>query len=254
MIKHGYDTKANFENEKFSNNAWYLAIKDNKINHIGTFLNWGGQIKNNPYVLPHPANINGIFILSDGSRWTPVLLGIKYFGEHSKHPSYPHTSFLTLVKYGNPDLNIKEKSLLNKSPQNAISLLLHLYDATRGRPEEIFKFLIEHKANLTEGFKTYIESGGDPNKIIVSDMSDQKFIVSLLWLAIHVNDINTVKYLLSKNVEVNQEIDPYPIPPGGIRAKDSAGHLRGPHKPLYFALQQDDTAIADLLIEHGAEA
>ncbi len=252
MINQGYDLKKNIENRSLSNNAWYLAIKNGDVNRIGFFLNWGGQVKKNLYELPVIADVNQVFTYKDESTWTPLLVAVKYYGEHEQKSHVGHGSaLLTLVHYGNPDLNKKGKPLLDKPEQNAISFFLVLYNSINTRPEIIFEALLAHGADLTEGFKAYIRSGGNPNAIIKNgNLMSQKFTVSLLWLAINYKDIEAVKFLLSANADVNLAIEPLQILPHK-NSRDAENKLRGPHTPLYFAMQQDDTAIADLLIECG---
>jgi len=238
-------------NANLSNNAWYLAIKNNDINHIGFFLSWGGKLKDNPYELPATADSNKNFIYQDGSIWTPLLVAVKYCGEIEQklYGGYGSSAFWTLINYGNPDLNKKGKPLLDKPEQNPISYFLLLYESLTTSPQTLFEMLLKHGANLTEGYKAYIASGGSPNHIIKHGGHKKDSSTSLLWLAIHFNDMEAVKFLINNGVDVNLSIEPYGA---GSSQKDYWSHMRGSHTPLYFAMQQEDTSIADLLIEHGA--
>lgn len=258
MIKHDYGLKGNFKNKNLLNNAWYLAIKNGDVNNIGFFLSWNKKVKDNPYELSVTGNCNKIFIHQDKTTWTPLLIAIKHYAEHEQKTPYigSESSLLTLMHYGNPDPNKKAKPLIDKPEQNALSFFLLLHESIDTRPETIIKALLDSGACLTEGFDVFISSGGSPNHIIKSGKKlGQNFLVSLLWIAINHNDVEAVKFLISKNVDINLNINPFPIPPQRDynKEKDPSGSIRGLHTPLHFALHKEDTSIAELLIEHGAK-
>ena len=256
MIQHGYNLQKNFGNKNLTNNAWYQALINGRNNHIGFFLNWGNNMQNNPYVLPTIANPNQVFTYSNGTQWTPLLILIKDLKNHTDQSGHWTTASLnTLIRSGRPDVNKKVKACKNKPEQNAISFFLLYYETLGTRPELIFDPIMKSGGNLTEGFQAFIDGGGNPDKLFKSSMPSQKFSISPLWLSLHYNDARAAKLLIEHDADINLKIDPFPIPNTRSykKANDPQGHLRGPHTLLYFSLQQPESTIADLLMQHGAK-
>ena len=107
MVKRGYDIGANFRNENSANNAWYQAIINNQSNHVGYFLGWGGTFKDNPYPMLAVADPNQVFILPDGSRWTPLFKAIECYDKNRIDiPGGSISIFLNILKAG-ANVNMK---------------------------------------------------------------------------------------------------------------------------------------------------
>ncbi len=241
MINNGYDLKRNFENHDLINNAWYLAIKNGQVNQIGFFLNWGGQMKNNPYELPIIADVNQIFLYKNKSTWTPVLIAIEFYKEHRQKPHVGHGASLgTLIHYGRTNLNQKAKPILNKKDQTPISFTLIKSQSDyviRG----ILEILVNNTADLREGFQIYIQSGGNVDHIIGNRQSTY---LTLLGWAVYFKKLDAVRFLVSAGAKINE-----PIKWGYFIGKEG----KYAHKVLELALQYEDTSIAEYLMEHGAE-
>lgn len=240
MVKHGYDINENFTNKNLNNNAWYQVLKANKVFHIVYFLGLDDQFVNNPYRLLGIANANHVFIHSDGTTTSPLLIALENLTKPIKWPSIGLGTVGSLLKYGkaNPNQIVYPKKGTAQSP-----LSYALENNLRSNGVSTINQLIEGGASLSQAIGLLIKNGGSPNYLIID--SFYKKNTSLLGLAIHYNDIDAVKILLLNKVDVNKHTDPFPY----YADKSIEGML---NKPLYLALRQNRNEIAELLLLNGA--
>lgn len=233
MIKHGYDIKANFSNKKLSNNAWYLAIRDSMRYNVFFFIGWSKTV---PF-------LNQIFSLPGNSAYapltyTPLLLSIKSFKECQT--SSAEEILHMIIMHDDVDVNKKSKpdGIRWQSPLSYIFELKQAADSYQ--VEYPISLLIKKGADLTEAIKLFITNGGSPDHIISGASSGTW---PLLGLAILYNSIEAVKFLISAGASVNQYID---------ESVCTSPCLRGSHTLLFFALQQNNDEIVEILIDNGA--
>jgi ankyrin repeat protein len=233
LIKHGYDLRASFSNTDLERNSWYLINKLQKNYFIAFFLN---QAK--CYPLSHSANTNQIFVLPDGSTWTPLLITI---AEALKKGSMTTGLLYSLLNSGaNPNLKAKPDGKKEQSP-----LSYALSNEDKG---DVINLLLDNKADIVEGFDMFIKNGGSPDYTIKTRWSATW---TLLGIAIDKKNLKAVQLLITAGADLNKPFELYPAF-RYQKADDPYYNLRGFHPPIFFAIQEYDTAIAELLLQYGA--
>jgi len=241
MVKRGYDIRANFRNENLVNNAWYQAIINNQSTHIGYFLGWGGTFKDNPYPMLAVADPNQVFILPDGSSWSPLFKAIEsYDKDRIDIPGGSMSTIVYLLKSG-ADVNAKCEIYKHRiySPLS--------YAFMKNDPSLINQ-LVNNGANITEAIQLFIKNGGNKESFLKTMWQGNW---SLLGLALYYKDQQAVQFLLKEKVDINQLINPYPAHQQA-RNGDTLASLRGPHTALFYASKQNDKDTILLLLDNGA--
>lgn len=253
MVKNGYNLQDNFNNKDLKNNALYLALKNNQTYHVCLFFGFDNQLKNNPYRDLSGANPDQIFALPDGSTWTPLLMTMKHIMDDKKQLSY--TGIHTLLTYNKPDLN-KQAKPDGKISHTPLSYCLSHYPYDHDLPLGfILDQLLEKGANLAEAIDIFIKNGGSTHCMFETQWRGSW---NLLGMAIYYNKPDAVKRLLEAGVDINALIDPFPLPSGSrvselYKASDDPySRMRGPHIPLFYAIQLGAGEIIEMLLKHGS--
>lgn len=238
MVKHGYDINENFTNKNLNNNAWYQVLKANKVFHIVYFLGLDDQVVNNPYRLLGFANANHVFIHSDGTTTSPLLIALENLTKPIKWPAIGLGTVGSLLKYGkaNPNQIVYPIKGTAQSP-----LSYALENNLRSNGAYTINQLIENGANLADSIDLLIKNGCSPNFSKFDEFYQSS--ITLLGLSVQYEDIAAVKRLIAYKVDVNKLSDNF------VYAKHI---IKGTFTPLYFALKQNSDEIANLLLSFGA--
>ncbi len=224
----GYDVKDNFENSDLSKNKWYNLLVKHPLGYKnGKPFGYSGlpavnQIK---LFIENGANPNHIFILPDGSTFTPLLLIIDSYLAACKWGSisgfinesyYQKTTkdLLTVLLNASVNINQHANPISKEKEDSALSMVLtgegnmlgitrkinqgRLYTSTRkANLGFIIEFLIHNKALVEEAVSLYLKNGGLPDKEIGGN--------KILFWAIEKNNVKVVKILIDAGAQVTEQ-------------------------------------------------
>lgn len=216
LIKKGNDIKPFYETTDLSKNLFYQSISNDIAEKKTT-------IPPSLFFLVHGADKNQIFTRSDGTTITPLMIAVEYCLKNMKETQLDTAlgkAGSIFLEYG-ADINQQAKPILNKGPQNLLSLLLMQYD--KSLKYTVKNLLLKEKVNFAEGVRLFIKSGGNPDLKIETPANQNK---ALIEIAIDRQDKVVVKMLLDAGAK-----------PLGLQE----------------ALKKPSTKIIELLIQHGAQ-
>jgi hypothetical protein len=211
----GYDIKNSFTSSDLTKNSWFNALVKHPMNHRNGRSITYSDLPSLEYIklfITNGANPNQIFILPDGTTWTPLLLIIdNYLAAHKRgaiNESYYHTATNNLLRIlldGGADINQVANPISKDKSESALSLAFAEEGQVINRHplnlDFIILFLIQKNAAVEEGIRLYLENGGSPNKAInFSFMGPMSFMA---W-AVENNNTKVVKLLLGAGVTVDQ--------------------------------------------------
>lgn len=189
LVKKGHSLKPFYEAKNLEKNLWYQSLQILPLRRIKTSVE---------FFLRNGADPNQIFVKSDGTTWTPLLIATNDYMDNQRGGYSLSESIVIELLYSKARVNQQVKPLNDKGPQTPLSLLL-----VKNNPKDyydLYNKLLLAGADFAEAIDLFLKSDGNPNMTIRSLFGGYW---TLLGQAIIQQNVKAVKVLLAVGAHAN---------------------------------------------------
>lgn len=198
LKKCDYNISVNFNSTDLAVNKWYnLLVKHNAGTHKDKPVGYAvlPSLQMVELFLKYGANPNQLFILSDGTEWTPILLALENYRYAAESP-VNMTMLINMLKallINGANINQAAKISVDHE-ESPLSYALK-YDDNGF----LIDFLVKQGASIEMALDLFLKNGGSPTKMLKDPLKYGPF--SLLWWAVDHNNPKAVQLLIDAGVK-----------------------------------------------------